>query len=76
MRAVSWTVVGSAMSRMAICTLPRILAVARTSAVNGPSSQPLPNAVSEHVGSVETVVTSAAQSAAKVTVRSLRPLAR
>jgi hypothetical protein len=32
--------------------------------------------VYEHVGFVETVVTSAAQSAAKLTVRSLRPLAR
>ena len=36
----------------------------------------LEQCVYEHVGFVETVVTSAAQSAAKVTVRSSRPLAR
>ena len=44
--------------------------------VGGYTPQDRPSAVYEHVGSVETVVTSAAQSAAKATVRSLRPLAR
>jgi hypothetical protein len=41
-----------------------------------PQVSPFQLVVYEHVGSAEIVVTSAAQSAAKVTVRSLRPLAR
>jgi hypothetical protein len=76
MRAVSWTVVGLSHEQDGDLHIALDTGGRATSAVNGPSSQPLPNAVYEHVGSVETVVTSAAQSAAKVTVRSLRPLAR